>query len=86
MKLLGIMVMALLLGGCTEQQRAKQWGGEVEIELPAGQKLVVATWKDSDLWYLIRPMRPDEQPERYRFQEDSSFGVLEGQVIFIETR
>ena len=29
-------------------------------------------------------MRPGEEPERYIFKEDSSFGVMEGQVLVQE--
>lgn len=70
--------------GCTQQQRAEDFGGTTIIDLPVGQKLVMATWKQSDLWYLTRPFRPGEVPEVQTFQESSSFGVLNGKVVFKE--
>lgn len=76
--------LALLACGCTEQQRAKQWGGTTTINLPVGQKVVNTTWKDSDLWILTRPMRPGEARETYTLTESSSWGVFQGQVLIRE--
>lgn len=79
-----LLIGVVLLAACTQQERAKYYGGTVKIDLPAGQKLEIATWKDSDLWYLTRPMRSEEKPERYEFIESSAFGLMEGKVIFQE--
>jgi hypothetical protein len=81
-----LIVMLFALGGCTENQRAKQFGGHGNITLPKGQKLVIATWKDDNLWYLTRPMRPNESPETYTFSEESSWGVFEGSYTIKEIR
>lgn len=78
-------LIGLSVIGCTANQRAKNWGGEAEMELPAGEKLVNVTWKDAELWYLTRPMRADETPETYTFREQSSFGMLEGSVKISES-
>lgn len=75
-----------LLCGCTAQERAKNMGGEYTLALPAGQKLVTVTWKESELWYLTRPMHASESPERYAFKEDSTLGLLEGTVFIQESR
>lgn len=72
------------LTSCTENQRAKTWGGDASIDLPPNQKLVVVTWKDNDLWYLTREMRADEKPETYIFNEESSWGVWEGSYKIME--
>lgn len=72
--------------GCTENSRAKSFGGSAKIDLPAGQKLVNVTWKDSNIWYLTRPMRSDEKAESYTFQEKSNFGALEGTYILQENK
>lgn len=88
-KLGGMMIFALLavsIIGCTQQERAKKFGGSATIELPPNTKLVTATWKDDNLWYLIRPMRGDERPENYTFIESSSFGIIEGEVLIVEKR
>jgi hypothetical protein len=75
---------ALLAGGCTEQQRARSLGGETTIELPKGKKLVVATWKGTELWFLTRDMREGDLIETYEFIENSSFGILQGKVTIKE--
>jgi hypothetical protein len=76
----------ILMASCTENQLAKGWGGTATVELPVGEKLIEATWKDEQLWYLTRPMREDESPETFKFQEKSSYGVVEGTVIFKESK
>lgn len=85
MKALIPLILALsLVTSCTENQRAKSLGGTATVTLPAGTKLVTATWKGEDLWYLYRDAKPGEKPEKLTFKEESSFGVLEGEVEFIE--
>lgn len=65
---------------------AKQFGGTMTVNIDPGQKLITVTWKNDDMWYLTRPMRDDEAPEKYSFREDSNFGVMEGKVILQESR
>lgn len=78
------VIILLSLSSCTEQIRTRQLGGEMKIDIPAGQELVMVTWKDNDLFYLTRPMAPDYVPVTKTFQESSSWGVLESTVYFIE--
>lgn len=82
----GILLAAVLimLTGCTQQERAKDWGGSYTLELAPGRKLVVVTWKESNLWVLTRPMVRGEVPETYELKESSSFGLLQGVVILRE--
>ena len=83
--LLGILLISILmLSSCTENTRAKSFGGDMTITLDEGQKLIEATWKKGDLWYLTRNRRDTEPIETYKFKESSSFGVLEGTVTFVE--
>lgn len=85
--LLILAVISLIsLSGCTENQRAKKWGGNANITLPAGQKLVNVTWKDDNLWYLTRPMTVNETAETYKFSEESSWNLLEGTYTIIEVK
>lgn len=70
--------------GCTEHDVVKNFGGDMTVDLPEGQKLEEVTWKDTELWYLTRPMREDEFPETHVFQEKSSWGIWEGTVTIIE--
>lgn len=83
---IGIALAAalLFLGGCTQQQRVKSLGGSMTVDLPAGQKLVHVTWKETQIWYLTRPAQPGEKPEKLTFKEQSTYGVVEGTVFFQE--
>ena len=82
-----ILLLAFLCS-CTDNTRSRIWGGKMTIELPKGQKLVEATWKGdgNSLWYLTEPMNADYTPKTKVFQEDSRFGVLEGSVVFVESK
>lgn len=81
-----IALTATLFASCTSNQMARQWGGVQTINVPANQKLIQATWKEDDLWYLTEPMDSGYQPHDKILQESSSWGVNEGAVIFKETR
>jgi hypothetical protein len=74
------------LTSCTENLRAKQYGGTATVSLTPNQKLVNATWKDQELWYLTRQMRANETPETFTLTEQSSFGLIEGKVVFSESK
>ena len=81
--------LVITICGCTENNRVNNWGGEMTVDLPEGQKLEEITWKvddnnDAHLWYLTRPMHDDEFPETHVFQEKSSWGIWEGTVTIIE--
>ena len=78
------VALMLNLTSCTENRRAKIFGGTMTVELPAGEKLDDVTWKADELWYLTRERRDGEPIETFTFREESSYGVLEGTVIFIE--
>lgn len=88
--LFGILFAAVLISiGCNMEasnMEARRLGGNVEMTLPANQKLVEVTWKDNSLWYLTRPMKDTEKPESYTFKESSQWGVMEGTVTIYETR
>jgi len=81
---IALVGVALLAGGCTEQQRAKNWGGTATIDLPAGKKLVTVTWKGDEIWFLTRDMRAGDRAETYEFSENSSWGFMEGTVVIKE--
>ena len=83
-KLVLILMVVFALSSCTENQRAKSFGGSAQINLEPGKKLVNVTWKGEDMWYLVRDMKDGESPERYEFVEESSFGVLNGTVVILE--
>lgn len=56
------------------------------MNLPPNHKLVLVTWKKDSMWVLYRPMRKDEVPEEYIYQEDSTFGIIEGTIKIKESR
>ena len=83
--LLGLLAgVGSLVTGCSENTRARMYGGTMEVKLPPGTKLVNATWKEDNFWYLTRPRRTNEPVETHHFQEKSVHGVQEGTVIFHE--
>lgn len=77
-----LSIMTIGLTGC--QGMAKNYGGDISLELEAGLKLEEITWKDDSLWYLTRPMREDELPETHVFRQSSEWGIFEGTVTVIE--
>ncbi|MBP6860604.1 MAG: hypothetical protein KBC38_03540 [Candidatus Pacebacteria bacterium] len=72
--------------GCTEQERVKAFGGTMTLEIPACVKLVNMTWKETNLWYLTRPLKAGEVTETHSFNESSSFGTFEGTIHVVERR
>jgi hypothetical protein len=84
-KIIGLLLVITMFS-CTSNERAKHWGGTMKIELDRGQKLVDVTWKESSLWYMTRDMKDGETADTYTFKEDAPFGIVEGKVIFIESK
>ena len=85
-KVLSILLVAITLASCTENARVKSFGGEGTLNLPKGQKLVNVTWKETELWYLTRSMDSTDVAETYQFQEESSFGIMEGTYNIVESK
>lgn len=85
-KVLSLVLGVFLITSCTENERVKSFGGTGTINLPKGTKLVTVTWKETQVWYLTRPMKDGEVAETYQFQEESSWGVVEGTYNIIETK
>jgi hypothetical protein len=70
----------------TNNFAAKALGGKLAIDLPPNTKLMNVTWKETQLWYLTRPMQADEKAETLTFQEMSTLGILQGKVTFKESK
>ena len=81
-----VVCAVIVIISCTDNTRARMYGGTVNVMLPRGQKLLEVTWKESELWYLTEPMDSNYRPKTKVFKEDSRFGVLEGTVNFIERK
>lgn len=56
------------------------------ITLPKGEKLIEATWKDDNIWYLTEPMDSSYKPTTKTLHEDSRYGIMKGTVHFIESK
>lgn len=78
------IIAALAFASCTENERAKQFGGTMKVDLPTNTEFVNATWKNDELWYIHRPRKEGETIDTITMQEDSVFGLVEGKVLFIE--
>jgi len=68
--ILMISFVSFFMVSCTENDKAKNWGGNATLNLPKNQKLINDL--DDDLWYLTRSMR--------------SFGVFQGTYTIVESK
>jgi hypothetical protein len=82
---ISFILCTLVLTSC-EQFVARNFGGDVDIKVEKGYKVTSATWKETDLFYFIEPMEEGYQPKVKKFIESSNLGVLESEVIFIESK
>ena len=80
------LLTILSFSSCTEQIRVREFGGKMEIEVPAGYKVTSATWKEAELFYFLEPMEEGYVPKEKKFVESSSYGILESEVTFKEKR
>lgn len=72
--------------GCSVYQNV-MLGGTATERLPAGQKLVSAAWKGSDLWVLTRSLHESDTLETYEFRPlITTTGSTEGKVTLKEIR
>lgn len=85
-KLILAAFAAMILAGCTQNMMTRNYGGESEIRLEKGQRLVEMTWKEDNLWILTEPMDSDYIPTTKTFYESSSFGMWEGKITVIESK
>jgi hypothetical protein len=84
--LIAALITISLFASCTDNKQAKSYGGTAELTLPKGHKLVNITWKDSNIWYLTRPMLQTDSAITYSFKEKSSYGLMEGTYIIHEVK
>jgi hypothetical protein len=76
-KLIFITITTLGLASCTDNQRAKHWGGTEEIQLKPNEVVLNVTWKESEMWICTK----DTTTGLTYFREKSNWGVMEGTVI-----
>ena len=80
------LLTILIFSSCTEQFCVREFGGKMDIEVPAGYKVTSATWKEAELFYFLEPMEEGYVPKKKKFVESSSYGILESEVTFKEKR
>lgn len=86
MKKVIVLLSVVLLVSCTDNARVKKFGGTATINLPVNTKLINITWKETNVWYLTKPMSKSDSAETYNFQEESSLGLVEGTYIIKESK
>ena len=80
--LTGIIMMAtgivlLVLASCTDNERARRFGGTEQVELKPNEVVLNVTWKENEMWICTK----DTTTNTVYFREKSSWGVMEGTVI-----
>lgn len=85
-KILILIIASLAFMSCTDNARAKVFGGITSIVIDEGRKVVTASWKESGLWILTEPMKPEDSPRTLEYVEKSNLGLMEGKIILIERR
>jgi hypothetical protein len=76
-KLIFIAIATLGMASCTDNQRAKHWGGTEEIQLKPNEVVLNVTWKEAEMWICTK----DTVTGVTYFREKSNWGVMEGTVI-----
>lgn len=77
MKILLAIIMILSLASCTENQRAKQYGGTQSINIQSNERFITSTWKGNNLWIIVE----NTTTHRFHMKEYSDYGILEGEII-----
>lgn len=78
---LGILFVVIF----PENKRSRVFGTEMKIEVEPGQKVMMATFKGDNLFYMTEPMEPGYSPKTKTLREKSGRGIIEATVKFIET-
>lgn len=73
--LLSLIVVALM--SCTDNQRARNFGGTETIKLETNEEFINITWKQDNLWIIVK----DKNTGKFYAREKSSFGVMQGKVV-----
>ncbi len=76
-KIFVIAIATLSLVSCTDNERARRFGGVEEVELKPNEVVLNVTWKENEMWICTK----DTSTNITYFREKSSWGVMEGTVI-----
>lgn len=69
-----------------ENKRTVLFGGTMEIKVEPGQKVMIATFKGNNLFYMTEPMDSGYIPKIKTLHEKSGRGIIESKVKFIERK
>lgn len=87
---LGIIIVAIAYMAFVfifpENKRTVLFGGTMEIKVEPGQKVMIATFKGNNLFYMTEPMDSGYIPKTKTLHEKSGRGIIESEVKFIERR
>lgn len=85
---LSIVLVMLLLFWIIypDNKRARVFGGTMEVKVESGQKIMMATFKGDNLFYMTESMDSGYIPKVKTLREKSNHGIIETTVKFIETR
>lgn len=72
-----VAITLLALASCTDNQRARKFGGTETIKIEPQEKFINITWKQNNLWVIVQ----DTITGTIYAKEKSSFGVMQGKVI-----
>lgn len=72
-----LIVLSLVLFSCTDNQKARTFGGTQIIKLQPNEEFINITWKENDIWVVVK----DKNTGKFYAREKSSFGVMEGKII-----
>jgi hypothetical protein len=76
-KIFVIAIAAIALASCTDNERARRFGGTEQVELKPNEVVLNVTWKENEMWICTK----DTTTNTVYFREKSSWGVMEGTVI-----
>jgi uncharacterized lipoprotein YehR (DUF1307 family) len=76
-KLFVLLVGVVALASCTENERARRFGGTEEITLKPNEVVLNVTWKQNEMWICTQ----DTITNVTYFREKSAWGIMEGTVI-----
>ena len=77
-QLLILALTAILFTSCTQNERARSFGGTENVTLKPNEILINATWKELSLWILT----VDTVTGVTYFRENSAvWGLWEGEII-----
>lgn len=92
-KIILISVLLILIIGVIlkwyffpENRITRVFGGTMEINVEPGEKVLMATFKGDNLFYLTEPMDSNYVPKVKILREKSVRGILESKVKFIESK